>query len=506
MSSNVCFRAVMLGLMASAAFFVPARAEDAKFVQTGDVYYRAAQAQMARIMAQKPNTARAKNVILFVGDGFGVATVTAARIFDGQRQGKDGPSNKLAFEEFPYGAMSRTYSSDSLVTDSAPSAVAMTAGVKTRNNVLGLNEKSVWKECGPSKDTDVTTISEIAKTIGMSTGAVSTARITDATPGAMFAHSAHRSWESDADLTEEAVKNGCVDIARQLVEFKYGDGLDVMFGGGRMNFLPASMTDPEYSDKKGKRKDGRDLTQEWLKRYSNSGAYAWNTETFDKIDPAVHSHALALFERDNMQYEADRLKDRGGEPSLTDMSVKAIDILARNPNGYVLMIEGGRIDHGSHANNAYRTLTDAVAFNEAIKAVLAKVNTEETLVIVTADHSHTLNIMGYPDRDTDILGLVKERGKIVLADDKKPYTVLQYVNGPGSKAGERGDLTAVDTKDVDFVQQALIPLSSETHAGEDVGIWAIGPWAHLYQGTVDENYTFHVIAKAIGVDERLAKK
>lgn len=483
-----------------------ARADDAKIVQTDDVYFKAAKAQMDKVLAQKPNTNRAKNVILFVGDGFGVATVTAARIFDGQRQGKDGVTNKLAFEEFPYGAMSRTYSSDSLVTDSAPSAVAMTTGVKTRNNVLGLNEKSVWKECGPSKGTDVTTLSEIAKTLGMSTGAVSTARITDATPAAMYAHSAHRSWEADSDLGDEAKNNGCVDIARQLVEFKYGDGLDVMFGGGRMQFLPDTMVDPEYADKKGRRKDGRDLTQEWLQRYSNSGAYAWNMEGFNKIDPANVGHALALFERDNMQYEADRAKDLGGEPSLAEMSVKAIDILAKNPNGYALMIEGGRIDHGSHANNAYRTLTDAVAFNEAIKAVLAKVNTEETLVIVTADHSHTLNIMGYPDRDTDILGLVKERGKLVLADDKKPYTVIQYVNGPGAKAGERADLTDVDTKDVDFVQQALIPLISETHAGEDVGIWAIGPFAHLYQGTVDENYTFQVIDKALGLSERLAKK
>lgn len=501
------FRLLTAALLTGAAIFASAaRAEDAKIVQTEDVYFKSAKAQMERILAQKPNTNRAKNVILFVGDGFGPATVTAARIYDGQRQGKDGPTNKLVFEDFPYSAFSRTFSSDSLVTDSAPSAVSMTTGVKTRNNVLGLNEKSVWRECGPSKGTDVTTIAEIAKTIGMSAGAVSTARITDATPGAMYAHTAHRSWESDADLTEEAAKSGCVDVARQLVEFKFGDGLDVMFGGGRMNFLPAAMTDPEYADKKGKRKDGRDLTQEWLKRYSNSGAYAWNTEGFNKIDAANVGHALALFERDNMQYEADRAKDAGGEPSLAEMSLKAIDILAKNANGYVLMVEGGRIDHGSHANNAYRTLTDAVAFNEAIKAVLAKVNTEETLVIVTADHSHTLSIMGYPDRDTNILGLVKERGKLALANDKKPYTVLQYANGPGAKGGERPDLTNVDTRDIDFIQEALIPLQSETHAGEDVGIFAIGPWAHLFQGVVDENYTFMVIDKALGASERLAKK
>ena len=483
------------------------QAEDATFVQGANPYYTSNQAQMAKIMAQKPNTHRAKNVILFVGDGYGIATMTAARIFEGQSRGQDGPSNKLAHESFPYSAISRTYANDSLVTDSAPSAVAMTTGVKSNNNMLGLSGDAVWKDCEKSKGKEVTTIGEIAKTLGMSVGAVSTARITDATPAAVYAHSAHRSWENDAALGDQA-KAGCVDIARQLVEFKYGDGLDVMFGGGRQNFLPATMADPEYPELNGLRKDGRDLTAEWLKRYSNSGAYAWNQEGFDKIDPKNTLHALALFERDNMQYEADRAKDKGGEPALADMATKAIDILAKNPEGYFLMVEGGRIDHGSHANNAYRTLTDAVAMDKALKAVMAKVNLDDTLVIVTADHDHTMIITGYPDRDTNILGLVKERGKVALADDGKPYTVLGYVNGPGGKkdGAPRADLSKVDVLDQDFVQQALVPLSSETHAGQDVAIFAAGPWAHLFQGVVDENYTFLVIDKALDATERLSQK
>ena len=479
-----------------------ARADDAKLVQGDNPYFKSGLAQLNTILAQKPNTSRARNVILFIGDGYGVATMTAARIYEGQSRGVDGPSNILAHEAFPYSALSRTYAHDSLVTDSAPSAVAMTTGVKSNNNMLGLSGEAVWKDCEKSKGKEVTTIGEIAKTLGMSVGAVSTARITDATPAALYAHAAHRSWESDADLGDQA-KAGCTDIARQLVEFKFGDGLDVMFGGGRMNFLPESMTDPEYADKKGKRKDGRDLTAEWLKRYSNSGAYAWNLDGFNKIDPANTGHALALFERDNMQYEADRPKDTGGEPSLTQMSVKAIDILARNPQGYFLMVEGGRIDHGSHANNAYRTLTDAVAMNEALKAVLAKVNLEDTLVIVTADHSHTLSINGYPDRDTPILGLVKERGKLALDLTGKPYTIIGYTNGPGAKDGARADLKDVNTQDVDYVQQSLVPLNSETHAGEDVAIFATGPWAHLFQGVVDENYIFFVMDYALGARARL---
>ena len=254
------------------------------------------------------------------------------------------------------------------------------------------------------------------------------------------------------------------------------------------------------------RKDGRDLTQDWLKRYSNSGAYAWNLDGFNKINPANVTHALGLFDRNNMQYEADRAKDTGGEPSLAEMAVKAIDIMAKNPQGYFLMVEGGRIDHGSHANNAYRTLTDAVAMDVALKAVLAKVSLEDTLVIVTADHSHTLAIVGYPDRDTPILGLVKERGKLSLDLNKKPYSVISYANGPGGKDAARADLSEVKTSDPDFIQQSLVPLSSETHAGEDVAIFAAGPWAHLFQGVVDENYTFFVMDQALQATARLAAK
>ena len=185
-----------------------ARAEDATFVQGENPYYKSNKAQLDKVLALAPNVKQAKNVILFVGDGYGVATMTAARIFEGQSRGVDGPSNKLAHESFPYSAISRTYSHDSLVTDSAPSAVAMTTGVKSNNNMLGLSGEAVWKDCEKSKGKDVTTIGEIAKSIGMSVGAVSTARITDATPAAVYAHSAHRSWENDAVLGDQA-KAGC---------------------------------------------------------------------------------------------------------------------------------------------------------------------------------------------------------------------------------------------------------------------------------------------------------
>jgi len=205
---------------------------------------------------------------------------------------------------------------------------------------------------------------------------------------------------------------------------------------------------------------------------------------------------IARIEPSHMQYEADREKDAAGEPSLAEMTLKAIEILSQNENGFVLQVEGGRVDHAHHAGNAARALTDTLAASAAIEAAYLAVDPSETLIVLTADHSHVFSIAGYPGRDTNILGLAGD-----LADDGKPYTILGYQNGPGAKVDEpRADLTSVDTTDVDFLQQALIPLSSETHAGDDVAIFAQGPWAHLFHGVVEQNVVYHVMAKAIGLN------
>ena len=172
----------------------------------------------------------------------------------------------------------------------------------------------------------------------------------------------------------------------------------------------------------------------------------------------------------------------------------------------MLLIEGGRVDHGSHAGNAFRTLSDAVALNEAVKTVLRKVDLDETLIVVTGDHSHTLTIAGYAKRGNPILGIsVGVDGKPILATDGKPYTTIGFANGPGGCQGAARSgptLTMEQATDPDFIQQSLVPLPSETHGGEDLGIYAIGPWAHLFQGTVEENYTFHVMNFASKIGER----
>ena len=484
-------------------------ADNAPLTQREDPYFLQAQAQLQQRLKQTPNTNRAKNVILVVGDGMGFSTVTAARIFEGQQRGVDGESNVLAWEAFPYLAAAKTYSADAQITDSAPSAVAMTTGVKTINDLMGLNHTATLNNCEDQQTKGVTTLWEMAATLGMATGAVTTATITHATPGATYAHIANRDWESDAKMPAAALAAGCRDIARQLVEMKYGNGLNVAMGGGRANFLPDSVSDPEYPGKKGARKDGRDLTQAWLQRYGERGQYVWNQAQFDKIEPGKVDHLLALFEPSHMNFEHDRRQDAAGEPSLAEMTGKAIDILARNPEGYLLLVEGGRIDHGSHNGNAYRTLSDAVALNEAVKTIVDKVNLDETLVIVTGDHSHTLTIAGYAKRGNPILGIsVGVDGKARLGNDGKPYTTVGFANGPGGAIPltERPALTMEQATAPDFIQSALVPLKSETHGGEDLGIYAIGPWAHLFQGTVEENYTFHVMNYASRIGERLSER
>jgi alkaline phosphatase len=188
------------------------------------------------------------------------------------------------------------------------------------------------------------------------------------------------------------------------------------------------------------------------------------------------------------------------------MTKAAITRLSRNPNGYILMVEGGRVDHALHDSNAARALSDAAALDEAVAAAIAATDPRDTLIIVTADHSHTLTIQGYPQRNNPILGLVREGERLAKGSDGKPYTTLGFANGPGSVCKEqpdkkwlcdRQDLTSVDTTALDFLQPSLTPLGSETHGGEDVAIFAGGPGANLFSGTVEQNEIFHVMAKSL---------
>ncbi|MDD2724949.1 MAG: alkaline phosphatase [Methylovulum sp.] len=486
-----------------------------------NTWFAAGKAAVLKNIALKPIVGPAKNVILFIGDGMGISTVTAARILAGQQPGiidasnttpgSSGEENSLSFEMFPYLALSKTYSANQQTPDSAPTMTAMVTGVKTLDGVLSVDQGVTRADCATNLKTHkLKTILEQAEIAGKSTGLVSTARITHATPAANYAHTPERDWESDANQPA-----GCAvpDIARQLIEFPYGNGIEVALGGGREYFRNTTQADPEDAGKFGKRNDGRDLTAEWVTRNGAGSAFIYKQSEFDAIDPSTTTHLLGLFERSHMEYEADRLADTAGEPSLAALTEKSIKILSNNPKGFYLHVEAGRVDHGHHAGNAYRALTDAIALSDAVKKAVdtltAMGELENTLIIVSADHSHVFTIAGYPQRGNNILGKVINPGSTAYAsaDDKAPYTTLTYANGRGYHTGVKGDdvygtpiqigrfadMTAVDTTDADFHQEAAVPLSAETHAGEDVAIYARGPGAHLFQGTMEQNAIYHVM-------------
>ena len=480
--------------------FVPT-AHAARPQETGDGWYRQGEDTLKQMLAQKPVSSKARNVILFLGDGMGVTTVTAARILAGQLKGGTGEENVLEFERFPNVALIKTYTTNQQVPDSAGTMSAIMTGVKTLDGVLSVDQEIVRGDCASAQGHGRTTLLEQFEQSGRATGIISTARITHATPAATYAHVPERDWESDADVPAAATRAGCLDIARQLIEFPHGDGIDVIFGGGRAAFLPIAQPDPEYPAERGLRRDGRNLINEWQQRHPE-GRYLWNGIDFANLDAQKATRVLGLFQPSHMQFATDRERDPGTEPALADLTAAAIRILERNPNGFFLMVEGGRIDHALHGTNAWRALTDTAAFSDAVAKAVELTQAEDTMIIVTADHSHVLTLAGYPTRGNPILGKVVENDNAgrpqsapSLADDGKPYTTLGFASGPGAVVPRR-DLQNTDTTAPDFKQDVFVPLESETHGGEDVAAYARGPWAHLVRGVQEQNYLYHVMRYA----------
>jgi alkaline phosphatase len=472
-------------------------------VQSDSQWYTDAQATLQNNLARQPIMGTAKNVILLIADGNGIATNYAIRLFDGQQNGMFGEENVLPHEAFPYLALVKTYNINAQTPDSAPTAAAMNTGVKQVFNTLNLNENAIHEDCTSEAGNELTLFSEMVSDMGKSVGIVTTTRLTHATPGAVYAKTANRNWE-------HSVPEGCDgsrDIALQLFDAMEAGTVDLAMGGGRREFLPEGVVAEEETE--GRRGDGRNLVEE----LTTAGAqYAWNTETANALNLDGSTPILALFEDSHMKYEYDRTDEE--EPSLADMTRMAIEYLSQNEDGYYLEVEAGRVDHANHAGNLHRTLTDGVAFAEAIATADEMTDDEDTLIVVTADHSHALIFNGYCGRGSPITGLcmgvakgqVGHSGEPELAADGKPYTVAGYLNGAGSVLIEQGDGSYFGTRpvvdqetatDPEYLQQALVPRSSETHSGEDVAVYAKGPWAHLFDGTVEQNYIFHVMNHAV---------
>ncbi|XP_014469148.1 PREDICTED: alkaline phosphatase 4-like isoform X2 [Dinoponera quadriceps] len=460
-------------------------------------WLKSGQETLHRILTYRNNENRAKNVIIFIGDGMGLASITAGRIYKGQLKGQAGEEYQLAFEKFPNTGLAKTYNVDMQVPDSAGTATAIFSGVKCRYSIIGLDAKAKLKKCDKkiNEASKVTTIADWAQQSGKDTGFVTTTRVTHATPAGLYAHTNHRDWECDNKIPKD--QRDCLkDIARQLMEDEPGSQFKVIMGGGGQ-YLGIPMESNETDSCV--RNDGRNLAKEWQAAHPQ-GKFVNNTQDLMSLDISKTSHVLGIFSPSHMPYHAVKTSET---PSLSNMTLQAIRMLKKSKNGFVLMVESGKIDLAHHGNFAKLAMRELSELEEAVLVALQQVQVEDTLIIVTADHSHSFSLNGYPTRGNDILGFANK-----VEDPKiKPYETLSYINGPGFYYHRRNDSNNINetwrkveedpNRDKPFYRNfAAIGLKDETHGGEDVGVYAIGPYAHLFRGTFEQNYIAHAIAYA----------
>lgn len=450
-------------------------------------------------LALQANAAgEAKNVIFFLGDGMGPTTVTAARIY----ANKGNEAGKLNMESLRRTARIKTFSNDAQTTDSAPSMSAYMTGVKMNNEVISMSADTsafnvtTKKSYVSGSDTTcpttgnghaVATLLEVAKAAGKSVGAVTTTRITHATPAATYSHICHRDGEN-AIAAQVVPANASYNAA-------LGTGVDVLLGGGLRHFIPNTTSG-------GKRTDGKNLVDDMK---AQGYSYVATGTELAAIDTKSITKLLGLFNKDHMNYDLDRTNKSIDEPSLAQMTEKAISVLAKNTNkGYFLMVEGGRIDHALHGTNAKRALQDTKAFDEAIAKALSMVDLSNTLIVVTADHDHTMAFNGYSHRGNDILGKTTNYKDKALAKDVngKPYTTLVFGNGGGARNAVRQDLTSVDTTTDDYLQEVGVQMGAagtETHGGGDVMLFSGGAGNAGFKGTLDNTKVFSLVKSAMGL-------
>ncbi|MEE8557175.1 MAG: alkaline phosphatase [Myxococcota bacterium] len=462
-------------------------------------------------------TGPARNAILFVGDGMGVPVVTAARMH------ARGPSGRLAME-LPHVALVRTYSRDRLVSDSASTATAVLSGQKVRVGTLGMSPET-YRACSSPTRLDgspnpvhpcsegsgpIPSLLELASAKGMVVGVVTTTRITHATPAALYAHSDERDSEEE--------------IAVQLL----GAGLSFVAGGGRRFFLSRAggllsrlkerLPGQRAAALAASRTDGRDL----LAESAADGVTVVGTgpalrEAVSRGDRPI----LALLADDHLPFELQRRA--GGEkvPSLAELTELAIRSLRSHPGGYLLLVEGGRIDHALHVNLARLALEETMALDDAV-ARARELAGDGTLLLVTADHGHPLVISGYPLIDDPVIGLARRfegedrvdedgDGKPDFARglDGKGMTVLAFGNGPGHgdptapkpATAPREDPIALGDGilELAYAQESAVPLLFSTHEGSDVFAAAEGPGSDAVRGFLENTEIFEIIRRALGL-------
>jgi alkaline phosphatase len=440
----------------------------------------------------------AKNIIFFLGDGMGPSTVTASRIY------KYGEAGSLTMDTLERTARIKTYSNDAQTTDSAPSMAAYMTGVKMNNEVISMSPETVAtspgkdangnlgvNNCAASNGTSAATILELAKAKGKAVGAITTTELTHATPATTFSHICNRN--AQYHIAAQVVPGG-VGYNAAL-----GDGVDVLMGGGRNHFTPYSATNTAG------RADGRNLLTELAAK-----GYAVASNKTEMNAAAAGKKFIGLYStKSHLEYELDRtatppLGEGATQPSLAEMTVKAMDLLSANKDGYFLMVEGGRIDHALHGTNAKRALSDTIAFDDAIKAALDKAKLTDptlanTLIVVTADHDHTLAFNGYGKKGNPILDINRgyKDNQPSKDADGNTYTTLVFGNGP-NRPNTRVNLDSATVLADNYLQETGVRLASETHGGGDVKLLATGAGAKTFKGTLDNTKVFSLLKSAFG--------
>ncbi|XP_034117988.2 membrane-bound alkaline phosphatase [Drosophila albomicans] len=436
---------------------------------------------------------KAKNVIMFLGDGMGITTTSAARNLLG------GEEMVLSFEQFAHTGLSKTYSVDKIVPDSACTATAYLCGVKGQEGTIGVNGAVPRTDCTVMLDeaTHVDSIAKWAMDAGKWAGLVTTTRVTHASPAGVYAHIAERDWENDAEVAADCgTASGIQDIAYQLANGQVGSKLKLIMGGGRKHWVDSSL------ETWGERTDGLNLIDEF-KAADAQNVYVSTEAELNALDLTTPARLLGLFQNDHLLYHM-QTNETTTQPTLEQMTRKAIEYMSQSTEGYFLFIEGGRIDQAHHDNLARMALDETIEFSKAIAAARELTSADDTLLVVTADHSHVFNYAGYSYRGSDIFGPAP-----AIAQDGKRHMVLSYSNGPSydrfydAETKERIDPTTLINGVYNEEFPAGVPLDMDTHGGDDVLVYADGPWSHLFTGVYEQSTIPHLMAYSACIGDGL---
>ncbi len=463
-------------------------------------------------------TRKAKNVILFIGDGLSLSHRVAARILSkGIKEGRSG--GKLAIDDMPHMALVGTAGTDSIITDSANSASAYTTGHKSATNALGVYAD---RTANPFDDPRVETMTSLVKRkLGLAVGIVTNTEIEDATPASMVAHTRRRAAYDE--------------IVAQMFAAKP----DVILGGGAANFLPQAA---ETS----KRRDDAD----YIAKFKEAGYPFVKTagELKATADKADTTKLLGLFTPGNMDGVLDRKFLKGGgvkkypeQPDLTEQVQAALDVLSRNDKGFVLMVESGMIDKYAHLLDMDRAVYDVIMLDNAVKLAKewAARRGDDTLILVVSDHSHPNSLVGtvnddmttetnlplrerigvydkagfpnYPAPDAEGYPSrvdVSRRLAIMSASLPDHYETLRpKLDGPfePTQKGEAPNTFTANEKYKNapgaMLRLGNLPamMNASVHSGEDVILTATGPGSERVKGQMDNTEVFRVMVDALGL-------